>query len=152
LEQKVKEYPYQIVHLATHGEFSSSAEGTFVLTWNEKLTVEQLNHLLRSDKKQINPIELLVLSACRTAFGDNRASLGLAGMAVRSGARSTIASLWDVDDQATAELMAKFYQELTNSQNTKSEALRRAQLAILKNDKFAHPYYWAAFVLIGNWL
>ncbi|MBD2292777.1 CHAT domain-containing protein [Anabaena sphaerica FACHB-251] len=154
LEQKVNQNPYQVVHLATHGEFSSKAEDTFVLTWNEKLNVDDLNNLLRSDQKQIRPIELLVLSACKTAAGDKRATLGLAGMAVRAGARSTLASLWYVDDEATALLMTKFYQELSNNKHTKAEILRNAQLAILrdKNTKFSHPYYWSAFVLVGNWL
>ncbi|MEA5578181.1 CHAT domain-containing protein [Anabaena sp. UHCC 0451] len=154
LEQKVQENPYQVVHLATHGEFSSKAENTFVLTWNERLNVDDLNNLLRSDQKQVRPIELLVLSACKTAAGDKRATLGLAGMAVRAGARSTLASLWYVDDEATALLMTKFYQELSNNKLTKAEILRNAQLAILrdKNTKFSHPYYWSAFVLVGNWL
>ncbi|MFM2063948.1 MAG: hypothetical protein RLZZ507_3619 [Cyanobacteriota bacterium] len=154
LEQKVNQTPYQVVHLATHGEFSSKAEDTFILTWNDKLNVDQLNNLLRSDQKQIRPIELLVLSACKTASGDKRATLGLAGMAVRAGARSTLASLWYVDDEATALLMTKFYQELSNNNLTKAEIIRNAQLAILrdKNTKFSHPYYWSAFVLVGNWL
>jgi CHAT domain-containing protein len=155
VENKIKQYPAQIVHLATHGQFSSKAEDTFILTWDNQLNIEQLNDLLRSDKKQIRPIELLVLSACQTASGDDRAALGLAGIAVKAGARSTIASLWSVDDQATSILMTKLYQELANSKVTKAEALRRAQLAVLHNDefnKFQHPYYWSAFVLIGNWL
>lgn len=154
LESKVNQNPYQVVHLATHGEFSSKAEDTFILTWNDKLNVNDLNSLLRSDQKQSRPIELLVLSACKTAAGDKRATLGLAGMAVRAGARSTLASLWYVDDEATALLMTKFYQELSNSKLTKAEVIRNAQLAILrdKNTKFSHPYYWSAFVLVGNWL
>jgi CHAT domain-containing protein len=154
LEKKVNQNPYQVVHLATHGEFSSKAEDTFVLTWNQKLGVDDLNVLLRADKKQIRPIELLVLSACKTAAGDKRATLGLAGMAVRAGARSTLASLWYVDDEATALLMTKFYQELSNNSLTKAQILRNAQLAILrdKSQPFSHPYYWSAFVLVGNWL
>ena len=152
LENNIKQYPAQIVHLATHGQFSSKAEDNFILTWDNQLNIDQLTNILRSDNKQIRPIELLVLSACQTATGDKRATLGLAGIAVRAGARSTIASLWSVDDQATSLLMTKFYQELANSKITKSEALRRAQLAVLKQDEFKHPYFWSAFVLIGNWL
>ncbi|HBY76636.1 MAG TPA: hypothetical protein DEG47_06450 [Cyanobacteria bacterium UBA11148] len=149
---------FQVVHLATHGEFSSKAEDTFLLTWDDRLNVDELNSLLRADKQQIRPIELLVLSACRTAAGDNRAALGLAGVAVRAGARSTVASLWYVSDEATSLLMTHFYQELARSQTesgdpmTKAEALRRAQLAVLRNQRFTHPYYWSAFVLVGNWL
>ncbi|MDY7014769.1 MAG: CHAT domain-containing protein, partial [Cyanobacteriota bacterium] len=141
-----------IVHLATHGEFSSQAENTFILAWDEKINIEELNSLLRSDSKQKRPIELLVLSACQTAAGDKRAALGLAGMAVRAGARSTMASLWYVSDEATSLLMTEFYQELAQGQVTKAEALRRAQAAVLSNEKFAHPYYWSPFVLVGNWL
>ncbi|MTJ51014.1 CHAT domain-containing protein [Dolichospermum sp. UHCC 0259] len=152
LEKNIKQYPAQIVHLATHGQFSSKAEDTFILTWDSQLNIDQLTNILRSDKKQIRPIELLVLSACQTASGDKRASLGLAGIAVKAGVRSTVASLWSVDDQATSLLMTKFYQELANSKITKSEALRRAQLAILNQEEFKHPYFWSAFVLIGNWL
>ncbi|MBD0343444.1 MAG: CHAT domain-containing protein, partial [Coleofasciculus sp. Co-bin14] len=100
-----------------------------------------------------SPIELLVLSACQTALGDNRAALGIAGVAVRAGARSTLATLWAVNDEATAALMVRFYQELANSTVTKAEALRRAQQSILKDPRYRqHPYYWAPYVLVGNWL
>ncbi|NEP13768.1 MAG: CHAT domain-containing protein [Symploca sp. SIO2C1] len=143
---------YPVVHLATHGEFSSNAQDTFLLTWDEKLQIEELNTLLRADSKQTRPIELLVLSACKTAAGDKRAALGLAGIAVRAGARSTAASLWYVSDEATALLMSNFYLELAKPDVTKAEALRRAQLAVLQNEEFAHPYFWSAFVLVGNWL
>ncbi|MTJ10175.1 CHAT domain-containing protein [Anabaena sp. UHCC 0204] len=152
VENKIKQYPAQIVHLATHGQFSSNVEETFILTWDNVLNIDQLKNLLSSDTKQIRPIELLVLSACQTANGDEKAALGLAGIAVKAGARSTIASLWSVDDEATSLLMNQLYQELANSKLTKAEALRRAQLAVLNNNKFQHPYYWSAFVLIGNWL
>jgi CHAT domain-containing protein len=93
-----------------------------------------------------------VLSACQTASGDDRAALGLAGLAVRSGARSTIATLWSVNDAAAAVLMTSFYQELAKPGTTKAEALRRAQLSTLSNPQFKSPYYWAPFILVGNWL
>lgn len=152
VNQKVNKLPFSVVHLATHGNFSSQIEDTFILTWNEKINIEELRNLLQTDAKQLNPIELLVLSACQTATGDDRAGLGLAGVAVRSGARSTIASLWSVDDESTALLMSYFYQELSQSQQPLAEALRRAQLAVLQQKDFAHPFFWAAFVLVGNWL
>jgi CHAT domain-containing protein len=99
-------------------------------------------------------IELLVLSACETATGDKRAALGLAGMAVRAGARSTTATLWTVNDLGTAEFMNQFYQVLSKSEGNKAEALRQAQLALLNTDyfRYKHPFYWAGYVLIGNWL
>ena len=150
--QVVNDFPYPVVHLATHGEFSSKAEDTFVLTWDGRINIDELNVLLRADRQQTQPIELLVLSACKTAVGDKRAVLGLAGIAVRAGARSTMASLWSVNDEATSLLMTRFYQELTTSNVTKAEALRRSQEKLLQSDNFAHPSYWSAFMLVGNWL
>jgi CHAT domain-containing protein len=153
IQKQISKIPYRVVHLATHGEFSSDAEKTFVLTWNNRLGVKQLGELLQSREQDSRiPIELLVLSACKTAKGDNRATLGLAGMAVRSGARSTIASLWSVEDSATATFMENFYQELATVGITKANALHKAQISLLKNPQYNHPFYWAPFVLIGNWL
>ncbi|NJO46532.1 MAG: CHAT domain-containing protein [Oscillatoriales cyanobacterium RM2_1_1] len=144
--------PYTVVHLATHGEFSSSAEETFVLTWDERINIDDLRRLLSADFQRLNPIELIILSACQTAVGDDRAGLGLAGIAVRAGARSTIASLWSVDDESTALLMGHFYEALNRPGITKSQALRFAQQQLLQNKAFNHPYFWSAFVLVGNWL
>jgi CHAT domain-containing protein len=143
--------PYTVVHIATHGEFSSNAEKTFILTWNQLLKVKDFDKLLRlRNSSKSRAIELLVLSACQTALGDKRATLGLAGIAVRAGARSTLATLWSVDDESTAVLMSKFYDELENPQLTKAEALRHAQLDLLDKDEI--PYLWAPYVLVGNWL
>jgi CHAT domain-containing protein len=154
IQNKIDAVPFPVVHLATHGQFSSQAEDTFILTWDDRINVSELNSLLRTtDLHGSSPIELLVLSACQTALGDNRAALGIAGVAVRAGARSTLATLWAVNDEATAALMVRFYQELANSTVTKAEALRRAQQFILKDPRYRqHPYYWAPYVLVGNWL
>jgi CHAT domain-containing protein len=153
LEQQINDAPFPIIHLATHAQFSSKAENTFLLTWDGRINVKEFDSLLRTRERQdTNPIELLVLSACQTATGDKRAALGLAGLAVRSGARSTLATLWSVRDRSTAALMAEFYQKLTQTEVSKAEALRQAQLALLKNSQYQHPYYWAPFVLVGNWL
>jgi CHAT domain-containing protein/Flp pilus assembly protein TadD len=153
LQDQINAAPYPVVHLASHGEFSSNAENTFILAWDTRINVKQLGGLLQArEKSDRRPIELLVLSACKTAAGDNRAALGLAGVAVRSGARSTLATLWPVDDQSTSDFMVKFYKELAQSQVTKAQALRHAQLALLKQPRFRHPFYWAPFVLVGNWL
>ncbi|MEO1431369.1 MAG: CHAT domain-containing protein [Cyanobacteria bacterium J06633_8] len=153
LQKQISKTPFPVIHLATHGEFSSKAEDTFVLTWDNRLNVKELGNILQSrQQRTTNPIELLVLSACKTASGDKRAPLGLAGVAVRSGARSTIASLWAVDDEATSQMMVDFYEQINQPEVTKAEALRKAQIKILQQSKFQHPYYWAAFVLVGNWL
>jgi CHAT domain-containing protein len=153
IEQTIKLSPFPIVHLATHGNFSSKAEDTFILSWNKRVNVSDLSSLLTTrQEQQSQVIELLVLSACQTASGDNRAALGIAGVAIQSGARSTLASVWSVNDDATAELMVEFYQNLANN-NTKAESLRRAQLALLdgENSTYQHPYYWSPFILVGNW-
>ncbi|ARV58811.1 hypothetical protein BZZ01_09315 [Nostocales cyanobacterium HT-58-2] len=158
VEKQVSYASYGVVHLATHGRFSSQQEETFILAWNGKINIKQLREVLQTREQVVGrssrvppPIELLVLSACETATGDKRAALGLAGFAVRSGARSTLASLWQVDDNSTSILMSEFYRQLTlDSKITKAEALRRAQLFVLE-DK-GHPFYWAPYVLVGNWL
>ena len=152
LSKKLESLPFPILHLATHGQFSSDLDKTFLLTWNERLNISELDALLRFRRRQDAPIELMVLSACQTAQGDERATLGLAGMAVRSGARSTLATLWSVSDQSTSELITAFYQELSEGELSKSEALRRAQIKILQNPAYSHPFFWSPFVLIGNWL
>ncbi len=153
LQSEVKAQPFSVMHLATHGQFSSKASETFILTWDKPIDVKQLNSLLTNRNLQdSSPIELLVLSACQTAKGDKRAALGLAGVAVRSGARSTLASLWSVSDESTADFMAQFYQELLKPEMTKAEAVQLAQLYLLKQPEFSHPYYWAPFILVGSWL
>ena len=155
LQEKIAQIPFPIVHLATHGQFSSKAEETYILTWEDRINVNQLSNLLRSrDPNSEQDIELLVLSACETLTGDKRAALGLAGVAIRAGARSTLATLWRVNDQATSAIMENFYQELaTNSQTiSKAEALRRAKLSLIKSKDFNSPHFWAPYVLVGNWL
>lgn len=153
LQKQIRETSFPLVHLATHGQFSSNAGDTFILTWNDRITIDGLRTLLQSRAEPgKNPIELLVLSACETAEGDQRATLGLAGLAVRSGARSTLATLWAVNDTSTAEFMVNFYQALTHQGKHKAEALRQAQLKFLQNPSYNHPFYWAPFILVGNWL
>ena len=153
LRSQITTSPYPIVHLATHGQFSSRAEDTFLLTWNDRINVKYLDRLLQDrDFAEDTPVELLILSACQTATGDKQAALGLAGVAVRSGARSTLATLWSIQDDSTAELMIEFYRAIKKPGTTKAEALRQAQLSLLRSPKYQHPYYWSAFVLVGNWL
>ncbi len=150
LQNELKSDLFSVVHLATHGEFSSDPEKTFILAWDKLLKVKEFDSLLRvSESSRSSNIELLVLSACKTALGDKRAALGLAGVAVRAGARSTLASLWSVDDQSTADLMSEFYRQLKIGVS-KAEALQRAQLAVFKKEN--SPYFWAPYVLLGNWL
>ena len=152
-EQLFTNTNFDIIHLATHGQFSSKADDTFLLTWEGRINVREFNQLLQAREKNNNkPIDLFVLSACQTAVGDKQASLGLAGIAARSGAGSTIATLWGVNDESTAKIMAKFYQELAKPNVSKAKALRRSQINLLKQPLYEHPFYWAPFILLGNWL
>ncbi|MGG6269776.1 CHAT domain-containing protein [Leptolyngbya sp. AN03gr2] len=150
LSAKLRSNSAQIVHLATHGQFGSTAQDTFIQAWDGKLNLNDLQAML-TQRNSENPIELLVLSACETAKGDKRAALGMAGVAVRSGARSTLATLWRVNDLSTAMLVKEFYAQFTSGKVSRSQALRQAQLNLLNQKKYDHPFYWASFVLVGNW-
>lgn len=154
LQDKINARPFSVVHLATHGQFSSNPDQTYIRAWDGRINVNQLKTLLQTrEQSRPDAIELLVLSACETAAGDKRAALGLASVAVRAGVRSTLATLWQVNDTSTAELMAKFYEKLSNpadSAVTKAKALQIAQLELLH--KYKSPLSWAPYVLVGNWL
>jgi len=165
--------PFGIIHLATHGVFLPGKPGnSYIQLWNSKLRLDQLRKLGLNDP----PVELLVLSACRTAVGDQQAELGFAGLAVLAGVKSAMGSLWSVSDEGTLALMTTFYKQLKQVP-VKAEALRQTQLAMLKGEvrlqgghlvttrnsfplppklaqlkdkDFTHPYYWSAFTMIGN--
>ncbi|MDH3641020.1 MAG: CHAT domain-containing protein [Gammaproteobacteria bacterium] len=142
---------YSVAHFATHGEFSQDHSKSFILTYDDKLTLDGLQQVL-DRRDQAQPLDLLVLSACKTAAGDDRAALGLAGVAVQSGAQSALASLWYISDAATAELIENFYTALQTPKTSKAESLRKAQLALLNTERFQHPSFWAPYLLVGNWL
>jgi CHAT domain-containing protein len=141
-----------IVHIATHGQFDSDHTKSFLLAYDDKLTMDKLQSTIASRQFQQEPLELLVLSACQTAAGDDRAALGLAGVALNAGARSALATLWFVNDESTSRMITDFYRQLSTSTSSKAEALRQAQLALIRDQRFAHPSFWAPFLLIGNWL
>jgi filamentous hemagglutinin family protein len=175
LNEQRQNYPYQILHLATHGEFQpGNISNSYIALWNEKLRLDELSKLRLNNP----PVELLVLSACRTAVGDEKAELGFAGFAVAAGVKSALASLWYVSDEGTLGLMTEFYSQL-NHAKIKAEALRQAQLAMIRgevriesgtlrgggtrggvalpaqlatlgNTNLSHPYYWSGFTMIGS--
>jgi CHAT domain-containing protein len=152
LNHRLDQNPYQVLHLATHGQFTGDPEKNFVLTYDDKLTMSRLETLI-AGRGSDTPVELLTLSACQTALGDDRAALGLAGLAVKAGARSAIATLWLVNDEASAELMSSFYRNLYAADSlTKAKAMQQAQVALLSQPRHAHPSFWSPFLLIGNWL
>ncbi|MCH2232290.1 MAG: CHAT domain-containing protein [Crocinitomicaceae bacterium] len=156
LRKILEQEDFSVIHLATHGSFSSDPQETYILAYRELLTANELNNLLETENRQgLNELELLVLSACETASGDNRATLGLAGLAVRAGAKSTLASLWLANDDFTIQLIERFYKELTKGVS-KAEALHQAQKALVYQEfdgleLLNSPYNWGAYVLVGNW-
>ena len=163
IQDKINAEFFSIVHIATHGKFSSNPDQTFILAWDKPINVRDFDQLLQGENLQRSDqaIELLILSACQTAYGDERAALGLAGVAVRAGARSVLGSLWRVNDASTAELMKQFYQQLLESKSSqlrKAEALRQVQIKFIKgeiepnSEEYKKPYYWSPFIIVGNWL
>ena len=152
IDTEMKQGDYSIVHIATHGEFNRDHKKSYLLTYDDKLTLPMLEKLISQKKNSDDAIELLVLSACQTAKGDDRAALGLAGIALKAGAKSALATLWYISDDATSKLVSYFYNNLNDTTLTKSEALQLAQLSLINDTKYKHPGYWAAFMLIGNWL
>jgi len=153
LHQSLLDTPYDVVHIASHGQFDRNPKKTFLLTYDSKLTMARLQGLLGLNKLRKEPVELLTLSACQTAVGDERAALGLAGVAINAGARSVIASLWFVNDESTAQLITAFYRNLVEEQSlSKAKALQKAQQKVAATQQFRHPAFWAPFLLIGNWL
>ncbi|MEM9486789.1 MAG: CHAT domain-containing protein, partial [Cyanobacteria bacterium P01_F01_bin.116] len=153
LLDSLKTVPASVVHLTTHGEFGATDEETFVLTWEGKLTMEEMSRVLQArNRSNLSPVKLLVFSACKTASGDSRAVLGIAGTAIRSGARSTLAGPWAINEQAAATFMTEFYKALAQPETTKAEAFRQEQLALMQDPELASPFFWSPFVLVGNWL
>jgi len=152
MEKGLEQTPYSIVHIASHGQFDSDSEKTFLLTYEGKLSMDKLEQFLSLSKFRTEAVELLTLSACQTAAGDDRAALGLAGVAIKAGARSALATLWTVNDPASALMVSDFYRQLRTPGISKAKALQQAQLGVLKDIRYRHPNYWSAFLLIGNWL
>ena len=141
-----------VVHIASHGQFSSDPRDSFLLTYDARMDIDSLRAAVSSSGTTNRSLELLMLSACQTAAGDERSAMGLAGVALRSGARSALASLWFVNDESTAELSSRFYENLIAKKLTRAAALRNAQMAMIADERFAHPAYWAPFLMIGSWL
>jgi CHAT domain-containing protein len=151
LIREFKAHEYTIMHIATHGIFGGASEETFLLTYDGRLTMDGLEKLISLGKFRKNKVDLLTLSACETAQGDERAAFGLAGIAVKAGVNSAIATLWPVDDRATFQLISEFYRQLKTPGISKAEALQNAQRTLIVRPRFWHPGFWSPFLLIGNW-
>ncbi|NOT21997.1 MAG: CHAT domain-containing protein [Nitrospiraceae bacterium] len=152
LEQQLQDQLYGILHIATHGWFASDTTQSYLLTYNGKLTINELDQLVGLFRYRKDPLELLTLSACQTGTGDDRSALGLAGVAIKAGARSALATLWFINDEASAALVSEFYRQLRNPARSKAQALRQAQLKLLADRVYEHPAYWSPFLLLNNWL
>ncbi|MFZ6656679.1 CHAT domain-containing protein [Undibacterium sp. TJN19] len=150
--QKVQTGDFQIVHIASHGVFGGNAEDTFLMAHDDLINMDKLQNLLRAGNMKNKELELLTLSACETAEGDDRAPLGLSGAALNAHAKSALGSLWPVSDDAATMLMGQFYRNLAMPGVSKAQALQKAQLELLSNESFNHPFYWAPFIMVGSWL
>ena len=151
-EKELKEEQFSIVHVASHGEFGNDVDNTFLLTFDDKVSLDRLNQMIGVFRFRDDPLELLTLSACDTAAGDDRAALGLAGVAIKAGARSALATLWSINDEAAVDLVIDFYRELKDSSISRAVALQRAQLKLINNPRYEHPGFWSPFLMINNWL
>ncbi|MEO0987030.1 MAG: CHAT domain-containing protein [Cyanobacteria bacterium J06639_14] len=153
IRQQLQTGEFSAIHWKTHGVFSSDPEGTYVLAFGERISVQDLNDLiLLGSRSGIQPLELLVLSACETAQGDERAVLGLAGLAARTGTRSVLSTLWVAQDTPNTEFMIRFYEALSQPETSLAESVRQAQLALINEYGYTTPHIWSNYLLIGNWL
>ncbi len=150
--RELRDVDYGVVHIASHGQFGSDPSRTFVLAYDGRLNLDDLENDIKLARFREPGLELLVLDACQTAAGDDRAALGLAGLALKAGARSALATLWSVSDQAAGPLVVDFYRQLQGGTESKARALQVAQRGLLVDPLLSHPAYWAPFLLIGNWL
>ncbi|WP_215619673.1 CHAT domain-containing protein [Leptothoe kymatousa] len=162
VQDKMSSAAYNIVHLATHGEFGFTRDETFLLAADPDSSTQSADQAIKVKPIDLNsfdtllktrnqtPIDLLVLSACETATGDNREVLGIAGLAVQSGARSTLASLWSIHDLSTSQLMDTFYSELLNPEISAAKALQTAQVKLIR-EGYLNPSRWAPYILVGDW-
>ncbi len=152
IEKHLESTPYSIVHIASHAEFEANVNDTFLLTHEGRMSMNQLADYVGLFRFRDMPLELIMLSACETAEGDDQAVLGLAGIAVKAGTRSAVGTLWKVNDIAASELVIAFYARLRYPGVSRAAALQDAQRQLLADWRYRHPGYWSAFVLISDWL
>ena len=152
MQRVIGRNPFSIIHVASHGKFDSKAQNSFLLTHQGKITMDNLEQQMQIRRYSDDPVDLLTLSACQTAVGDELAALGLAGVAVKAGVRSAVGSLWYINDTATSLLITDFYTALKDRNQSKAEALQKAQIKLMAERRYRHPIYWAPYLLIGNWM
>ena len=150
----VSQRPFQLLHVASHFRFSPGTEvNSFLLLGDgQQLTLGDI----RTQNFRFDNVDLLTLSACDTGLGGGRDAQGreIEGFGViaqQQGAKAVLATLWPVADESTATLMAEMYRRRQDQHLTKIEALRQAQLSLLAQSRYGHPFYWAPFILMGHW-
>ncbi|MDY6899423.1 MAG: CHAT domain-containing protein [Cyanobacteriota bacterium] len=162
-QQQLQQNTYPIIHIASHAQFGVIPEDTFIVTGKDKkLTISQLENALQNLTNPSGSVELLALTACQTALGDDRATLGLAGVALQVGVKSAVASLWNVQDASTSVLVEEFYKNYRERGMSIAQALQKAQIEMINaknlpsseriNITYDHPVHWASMIVIGNWL
>ncbi len=152
LTSRIRESHFGLIHIASHARFGASGTDGFLLAHDGPIAFDTLSDALSATRYRDEPLDLVILSACETAQGDERAALGLSGVAVRAGARSALGTLWQVDDTATAAFMARFYEALKEPGTSRAEAVRAGQVGLIRELRYRHPYYWSPFLLINSWL
>jgi len=150
-QKQVEENDYSIIHIASHAFFRGDSKDSFIMTYDKPLTINKLEDLLQK-RNPDNPIDILTLSACQTAEGDDRAPLGFSGVAIKANAQTALGSLWPINDGAAVKLMKNFYYQLVVEGQTKAKSLQIAQQELINNPKMSNPFYWAPFILVGHWL
>jgi CHAT domain-containing protein len=150
-ETELRRVAYNVVHIASHGQFGNDPSQTFVLAFDGQLTMDDLERDIKFGERRDKALELLILSAWETASGDDRAALGLAGVALKAAPRSALATLWYISDKAAGELVVDFYRGLQSGALSKAHALQAAPRSLAADPRYAHPAYWAPFLLIGDW-
>jgi len=151
LKRELTNNNYNILHFSTHSIFGADPKNTKLFMFDSSLTLDQLNELILMNMYRGNPIDLLTLSACETARGDERAALGIGGVAVKTGVQSAIATLWKIQDKVAANAMAEFYHCIKEQKMSKAHAIQNVQNKLIHDHQFSNPIHWAPFLLIGNW-
>jgi len=152
ITRELKSGNYNHIHMATHGVFGNSAKNSFLLTYDNKINMNMLEQLMSISKIKDHQVDLLTLSACQTALGNERSALGLAGVSVKAGVKNAIATLWFVSDEATSLAVRELYRQLKKPGTSKAQALQNSQKMLISKSRFKHPVYWAPFLLIGSWM
>jgi CHAT domain-containing protein len=154
VEHALSSSQYGRLHIASHAHLGANSDESFVLFKDRRVLLDDVDSLIRSGRTRSDPIDLVVLTSCQTASGDENGALGLYGLHTKLAARSAIGTLWSVGGEEGTTIVSQFYQNLVSKDLvSKAEALRKAQITTIHDASLArrHPYYWAPFLLAGDW-